>query len=55
LMDGHIYAQKAQLLSGAIVRGDIFHGSLSIDIAAIFEGASKRCADPIADAQNTKV
>ena len=49
-VDGRIHGQMVQLGAGAVVRGDIIHAALGIDTAAIFEGASKRAQNPLADA-----
>jgi cytoskeletal protein CcmA (bactofilin family) len=39
---GTIHANRVKLTSSAIVEGDIFHGSLSIEENARFEGSSRR-------------
>jgi cytoskeletal protein CcmA (bactofilin family) len=49
-VDGRVHGQKVQLFSGAVVRGDITHGSLGLDAGAVFEGASKRSENPLAEA-----
>jgi cytoskeletal protein CcmA (bactofilin family) len=49
-VDGRIHGQKVQIGAGGIVRGDIIHAALGIDLAATFEGASKRTQNPMADA-----
>jgi cytoskeletal protein CcmA (bactofilin family) len=48
-IEGDIQAKNVQLCSGAFVRGDIMHSSLGIDVAATFEGISKRSDNPAAD------
>ena len=48
-IEGDIQAKKVQLCSGAFVRGDIMHASLGIDVAATFEGISKRSDNQAAD------
>jgi cytoskeletal protein CcmA (bactofilin family) len=48
-IEGDIQAKKVQLCSGALVRGDIVHSSLGVDVAATFEGISKRSDNPAAD------
>jgi cytoskeletal protein CcmA (bactofilin family) len=48
-IEGDIQAKNVQLCSGAFVRGDIMHSSLGIDIAATFEGVSKRSDNPAAE------
>jgi cytoskeletal protein CcmA (bactofilin family) len=53
LIEGLIFAQKVQLRASAEVRGDITHNSLGIDSSAIFEGASRRSQDPLADSQKS--
>ena len=49
-VDGRIHGQTVQLGAGGVVRGDIVHGTLGIDPAAAFEGASKRAQNPLKDA-----
>jgi cytoskeletal protein CcmA (bactofilin family) len=49
-VDGRIHGQKVQIGAGGVVRGDIIHAALGIDLAATFEGASKRTQNPMADA-----
>ena len=39
---GTIHANRVKLMSTAVVEGDIFHRSLSIEENARFEGSSKR-------------
>jgi cytoskeletal protein CcmA (bactofilin family) len=39
---GAIHASRVKLSSTAVVEGDIFHRSLSIEENARFEGSSKR-------------
>lgn len=51
-IEGDIQAKKVQLCSGAFVRGDIVHASLGIDVAATFEGTSKRSDNPAAEAKS---
>lgn len=46
-VDGRLQAQDVRLCAGANVTGEIAHGSLGIDTAAIFEGTIKRLA-PVA-------
>ena len=41
-VQGTIHANRVKLNSSAIVEGDIFHRSLSIDENARFEGSSRR-------------
>jgi cytoskeletal protein CcmA (bactofilin family) len=43
-VDGRLQAQDVRLCAGANVSGEIAHGSLGIDTAAIFEGTIKRLA-----------
>src|SRR5262249_3791395 len=50
LVEGRVFAQTAQLFAGATMRGEIVHGALGIDTAAVFEGSVKRTADPLAEA-----
>jgi cytoskeletal protein CcmA (bactofilin family) len=49
-VEGRIFGQKVQLAPAAAVRGDIVHTSLGVDMAASFEGASRRSQDPQAEA-----
>ena len=49
-LDGRIHGMTVNLGAGGVVRGDIIHAALGIDTAAIFEGASKRAQNPLADA-----
>jgi cytoskeletal protein CcmA (bactofilin family) len=49
-VDGRIHAQMVQICAGGIVRGDIHHAALGMDPAGIFEGASRRSQNPMADA-----
>lgn len=49
VVEGRIYGQKVQLLAGAVVKGDIVHAQLGIDTDAVFEGASKRTQNPLAE------
>ena len=46
---GTIHAHRVKLIGSAIVEGDIFHRSLSIDENARFEGSSRR-EEPVIDA-----
>jgi cytoskeletal protein CcmA (bactofilin family) len=39
---GTIHAHRVKLIGSAVVEGDIFHRSLSIDENARFEGSSRR-------------
>jgi cytoskeletal protein CcmA (bactofilin family) len=41
-VEGRIEAQHVLLRAGAVVTGEIMHGSLGIDTAAMFEGTIKR-------------
>ncbi|MFT3726347.1 MAG: polymer-forming cytoskeletal protein [Terricaulis sp.] len=43
-VDGRLQAQDVRLSAGANVTGEIAHGSLGIDTAAVFEGTIKRLA-----------
>ena len=43
-VEGRIQAQDVRLAAGAVVSGEIAHGSLGIDTAADFEGTIKRIA-----------
>ncbi len=43
-VDGRIEGQHVLLRDGAVVSGEIMHGSLGIDTAAVFEGTIKRVA-----------
>ena len=49
-VQGSIRARKVELETGAKVRGDIIHSSLSIQPNAIFEGQVKHDQDPLKDA-----
>ncbi len=53
-VDGRIHGEKVQLLAGATVRGDIVHGALGVDLAATFEGASRRNPNAMAAAPAVK-
>ena len=52
LVRGTIHANRVKLNSTAVVEGDIFHRSLSIEENAHFEGSSKR-EDNAADLPRT--
>jgi cytoskeletal protein CcmA (bactofilin family) len=43
---GTIRAKRVKLLGSAVVEGDIFHRSLSIEENALFEGSSRRQENP---------
>lgn len=43
-VEGRLQAQDVRLCAGANVTGEIAHGSLGIDTAAVFEGTIKRVA-----------
>lgn len=49
-IEGRIYAKTVKLAAGAVVIGDIVAGQLGIDTDAVFEGASKRSPDALAEA-----
>lgn len=49
-VEGRLYGKKVELRSGAVVIGDIVAGQLGIDTDAVFEGASKRSEDALAQA-----
>jgi cytoskeletal protein CcmA (bactofilin family) len=49
-IEGRIYAKMVKLAAGATVIGDIVAGQLGIDTDAVFEGASKRSPDALAEA-----
>jgi len=49
-VNGRIFGKCVHLLAGAVVTGDIFHSGLGVDPAAVFDGASRRVSDPLADA-----
>lgn len=49
-IEGRIFAKSVKLAAGAIVTGDIVAGQLGIDTDAVFEGASKRSQDALAEA-----
>ncbi len=49
-IEGRIFAKTVQLRAGATVIGDIVAGQLGIDTEAVFEGASKRSQDALAEA-----
>jgi cytoskeletal protein CcmA (bactofilin family) len=46
---GRVYGRQVRLLAAAVVEGDVFHSGLGVDTNAMFEGASRRMADPLAD------
>src|SRR5947208_2797602 len=46
LVKGTIRAVRVRLQNGGAVEGDIFHRSLSIDENSLFEGSSRRVANP---------
>jgi cytoskeletal protein CcmA (bactofilin family) len=48
-VEGRLYARSVQMQANAVVNGDVYHNSLGIDPAAVFEGVSRRVADPLAD------
>jgi cytoskeletal protein CcmA (bactofilin family) len=43
-VEGRIEARHVLLRAGAVVTGEIVHGSLGVDTAAMFEGTIKRAA-----------
>jgi cytoskeletal protein CcmA (bactofilin family) len=43
-VEGRMEAQHVLLRAGAVVTGEIVHGSLGVDTAAVFEGTIKRAA-----------
>ena len=47
MVKGTIHANRVKLNSTAVVEGDIFHRSLSIEEDARFEGSSKREDKPV--------
>jgi len=47
-VEGRLQAQDVRLCAGANVTGEIAHGSLGIDTAAVFEGTIKRVAAVVA-------
>lgn len=49
-IEGRIFAKTVKLAAGATVIGDIVAGQLGIDTDAVFEGASKRSPDALAEA-----
>jgi cytoskeletal protein CcmA (bactofilin family) len=49
-VEGRIFGRHVKLAAGAEVAGDIAHGSLGIDTAAVFEGTIKRYDDPMKEA-----
>lgn len=49
-IEGRIFAKTVKLAAGAVVVGDIVAGQLGIDTDAVFEGASKRSPDALAEA-----
>jgi cytoskeletal protein CcmA (bactofilin family) len=49
-IEGRIFAKTVKLAAGATVTGDIVAGQLGIDTEAVFEGASKRSQDALAEA-----
>lgn len=49
-IEGRLFAKTVQLRAGAVVIGDIVSGQLGIDTEAVFEGASKRSQDALAEA-----
>lgn len=48
-VEGRLYGRRVQLHATAVVCGDVVHNSLGIDPSALFEGASRRVADPLGD------
>jgi cytoskeletal protein CcmA (bactofilin family) len=48
-VEGRILGQTVHLHAGAVVRGEITHGALGVDVAAIFEGSVKRASKPVAE------
>lgn len=48
-IEGRIFAKTVKLCAGATVIGDIVAGQLGIDTDAVFEGASKRSPDALAE------
>jgi cytoskeletal protein CcmA (bactofilin family) len=46
---GRIYGRIVTLKAAADVEGDIFHSGLGMDTSSLFEGASRRVADPLAE------
>ncbi|MEI6539774.1 MAG: polymer-forming cytoskeletal protein [Planctomycetota bacterium] len=51
---GTIYATRVKLESSAVVQGDIFHRSLSIEENAQFEGSSRRQENPTDASSNVQ-
>ena len=49
-IEGRVFAKVVKLAAGATVIGDIVAGQLGVDTDAVFEGASKRSADALAEA-----
>ncbi len=49
-IEGRVFAKVVKLAAGATVIGDILAGQLGIDTDAVFEGASKRSVDALAEA-----
>jgi cytoskeletal protein CcmA (bactofilin family) len=49
-IEGRVHGATVQIAAGGSVRGDIIHAALGIDQAGIFEGASRRVQNPMADA-----
>lgn len=49
-IEGRVFAKTVKLAAGATVIGDIVAGQLGIDTDAVFEGASKRSPDALAEA-----
>lgn len=49
-IEGRVFAKTVKLCAGATVIGDIIAGQLGIDTDAVFEGASKRSQDALAEA-----
>jgi cytoskeletal protein CcmA (bactofilin family) len=41
-VEGRVHGEHVRLWAGATVKGEIAHGSLGIDTAAVFEGTVKR-------------
>lgn len=52
---GTIHAMRVNLLSTAVVEGDIFHRTLSIEEDALFEGTSRRQENPTEVSSNVQV
>jgi cytoskeletal protein CcmA (bactofilin family) len=48
---GTIHANSVKLLKNAVVKGDMYHQSLSVDEHALFEGLSRRMQTPMGTVQ----